>query len=330
MGNSKNLHIAVILSSLYILIAFAWWTMLLMKKNTDAERASIEVLRYEMKSKGLFIDEVQFKATPQYFDLEYKYRRQRFMVWGEGSVLFVGLLLGVWLINRSFLLEIALANQRRNFLLSITHELKSPIASIQLVLQTFQKRKLDETQQAKLLHSASVETDRLNELVTNLLLSAKLDAAYEPYFEEIKATTMVDDLIEKFRLKFPQAQFHYNKGEDIPILRGDKQGMISVFSNLIENAVKYSGTDAKINISQKFENQYFVFDVSDNGVGISPNERKKVFEKFYRVGSEMTRKTKGTGLGLYIVEQIVKLHNGTIQILDNKPKGTTFRITLPS
>lgn len=330
MGNSGKLRIAVIFSSIYILMAFAWWSMLLLKKNADAKQAHIELLRYELAEKGMYIDDIQFKLTPQYAELEDRYGRQKTMVWGEGGVLFVGLLIVVWLINRSFFVEVALSKQRQNFLLSITHELKSPIASIQLVHQTFQKHKLDAVQQAKLLNSANIETERLNVLVNNLLLSARLDTTYEPQLEAIKLTPIITDLIEKFRLKCPKAQFYFSKEEEIPLLMGDRQGIVSVFTNLLENAVKYSGERPKITIRQSFENQQFVFDVADNGVGIPPNERRKVFEKFYRVGSEMTRRTKGTGLGLYIVAQIIKLHKGSIQILDNEPQGTIFRITLPS
>ncbi len=330
MGNSRKLRIAVIFSSIYILMAFAWWSMLLLKKNADAKQARIELLRYELTQKGLYTDEAQFKMTPQYFELEDKYGRQKTMVWGEGSFLFIGLLVVVWLINRSFFIEVSLSKQRQNFLLSITHELKSPIASIQLVHQTFQKHKLDDAQQAKLLNSANIETERLNVLVNNLLLSARLDTTYEPQIEELKLTPIIKDLIEKFRMKCPKAQFHFSTEKDIPLLRGDRQGIISVFTNLLENAVKYSGERPKITIQQSFENQQFVFDVADNGIGISANERKKVFEKFYRIGSEMTRRTKGTGLGLYIVAQIIKIHKGTIHILDNEPQGTIFRITLPS
>ena len=330
MGNSQRLRITVIFSSIYVLIAFAWWSMLLLKKNTDAKQARIELLRYNMVEKGLYIDDIQFKMSPLYADLEDKYGRQKTMVWGEGGVLFVGLLVVVWLINRSFFTEIALSKQRQNFLLSITHELKSPIASIQLVHQTFQKHKLNAAQQVKLLNSATIETERLNVLVNNLLLSARLDATYEPQFEALKLTPIIEDLMEKFRLKCPKAAFQFSKEQEIPLLMGDQQGMVSVFTNLLENAVKYSGDHPNITIHQRFENEQFVFDIADNGIGIPMNERKKVFERFYRVGSEMTRSTKGTGLGLYIVDQIIKLHKGTIQILDNEPQGTIFRITLPS
>lgn len=330
MGNTGKLRIAVIFSSIYILMAFAWWSMLLLKKNADAKQARIELLSIELTQKGLYTDQVSFKMTPQYAALEDRYGRQKTMVWGEGSFLFIGLLVVVWLINRSFFIEVSLSKQRQNFLLSITHELKSPIASIQLVHQTLQKHKLDEKQQAKLLNSANIETERLNVLVNNLLLSARLDATYEPQFEDIKLTPIIKDLIEKFRLKCPKAEFHFSTEKEIPLLRGDRQGIISVFTNLLENAVKYSSENPKITIRQSFENQQFVFDIADNGKGIALSERKKVFEKFYRVGSEMTRRTKGTGLGLYIVAQIIKIHRGTIQILDIEPQGTIFRITLPS
>ena len=330
MGQSQKWRIVVLLSSAYILAAFIWWTMLLLKKNDDAKQTREKLAYLELVQQGANLTENQFRQTPQYFDIEKFYVRKNSQVFGEGSVLFIGLLLGIWLINRSFANEIALSNKRRNFLLSITHELKSPIASIQLVHQTFQKRKLDEAQQAKLLKSANVETERLNELVNNLLLSARLDSAFEPQFEELRITPLIEELIEKLRLKNAKARFNFIKKQDIPILRGDKQGIISVFSNLLENAVKYSGDSPEITIRQSFEKEQFIFEIADNGIGIPPVERRKVFQKFYRVGSEMTRRTKGTGLGLSIVAQVIRLHKGTIQILDNEGGGTIFKVTLPS
>jgi signal transduction histidine kinase len=330
MEHSKKLRIVVLASSAYILLAFGWWSILLLKKNEDAKQARTQLAQLEYMQNNPSVSEGEFRQTPQYLQIAHTYSRQKTMVLGEGGVTFIGLLLGIWLINRSFSTEVALSNQRKNFLLSITHELKSPIASIQLVLQTFQKRKLDEAQQAKLFHSASVETERLNELVSNLLLSARLDSAYEPQFEELRISPIIEELIEKMRLKSPKAQFNLIKNPDLPILRGDKQGMVSIFSNLIENAVKYSGDSPNITIRENFEKQQFIFDIADNGIGIEQTERKKVLEKFYRVGSELTRRTKGTGLGLYIVSEVIKLHKGSIQILENEPKGTIFRITLPS
>ncbi len=327
--NSRKIQIVTLVATLYILMAFGWWWLLLFRKNKENIEEKFEIVKLQMKADNTYIDEAQFRATPQYQTLIRKHDRQKKMIWGEGSLIFLSLLGGVWFINWSFKKEVALSNQRRNFLLSITHELKSPISSIQLVLQTFQKRKLDEKQAEMLLTSANKEADRLNELVNNLLLSAKLETAYEPFIEELNVTHLLNDIISKMQLRFPKAVFHLDKNE-VPILRGDKQGMVSVFTNLFENAVKYSPTLPFINIKYRYDHNNFIFDVSDNGLGVTSTEKKKVFEKFYRVGNEETRKTKGTGLGLYIVAQIIKAHKGTIQLLDNQPNGSTFHIVLPN
>ena len=329
LDRTGRVHIITIIATMYMLMAFAWWSLLLFRKNEENQQAKVEILKLQMIAEGNYLDEADFKNTPQYESLNVKHDKQKYMIWGEGSALFIGLLWGVWAINASFKKEMALTNQRRNFLLSITHELKSPIASIQLVLQTFQKRKLDEKQAETLLNSANKETDRLNELVNNLLLSAKLENAYEPVIEEINVSNLLDDILSKLKLRFPKVEFYFDKKE-VPILRGDKQGLISVFTNLLENAVKYSQNHTVIHLKSLYENDNFIFDVVDNGLGIPPNEKKKVFEKFYRVGSEETRKTKGTGLGLFIVNQIVKAHKGTIQILDNEPNGSVFHVVFPN
>jgi signal transduction histidine kinase len=329
MENRNRFYAIAIVTTAYILMAFGWWSMLLMRKNDEAKQANIELLKLDMQMKNKFVDAASFEQTIEYQHVIEKYQRQAKMVWGEGSVLFLGLLIGFWMIQRSLQKEVALNNQRRNFLLSVTHELKSPIASIRLILQTFQKRKLDETQQAKFLNAAVVEADRLHELVDNLLLSSRLENHYERSIEEINIAAMIDELIEKCRIKFPRATFNFVKNE-VPILRGDRQGLVSLFTNLLENAAKYSDEQAEITVHQNFAADKFMFEIADNGVGIPATEKRKVFEKFYRVGSEMTRRTKGTGLGLYIVAQIVKLHNGLISIADNTPKGTVFKIMLPS
>lgn len=323
------MHILTFFGTGYILVAFAWWSLLLFRKNEENLQDKIELLKLQMVMNKTYNDEHTFKTTSQYLTLMAKHNRQKYMIWGEGSFMFLGLLGGIWAINASFKKEIALANQRRNFLLSITHELKSPIASIQLVLQTFQKRKLDAQQAEMLLNSANKETDRLNELVNNLLLSAKLESAYEPLIEEINVSNLLTDIISKVNIRFPKATIFLKKNE-VPILRGDKQGLISVFTNLIENAVKYSPENPIIEVTFMYENECFKFDIADNGLGINNLEKKKVFEKFYRVGSEETRKTKGTGLGLYIVAQIIKAHKGSIRITDNQPKGSIFHINLPN
>jgi signal transduction histidine kinase len=325
MLKAKRIRLITIFAVLYIMIAFLWWTVLLNRKNNELNIAENEVLFLKTKPS---VDATTFEQTPQYLALKKKHEGQTKMIWGEGIVLFLGLLWGMLTIFRSFQKEIALNNQQRNFLLSITHELKSPIASIQLVLDTFKKRKLDEKQTEMLALSASNETERLYELVNNLLLSANLESRYEPFYESINLQTILDDIIAKLKLRFPKASFNFETA-DMPTLVGDKQGIRSIFNNLLENAVKYSTVNPVIHINNKTENDRIIFEVKDNGVGIPTHEKSKVFNKFYRVGNEDTRSTKGTGLGLYIANQIIKAHSGSIQVLDNEPKGTIFKIIFP-
>jgi signal transduction histidine kinase len=325
--NKKTL--IYISATAYILIAFGWWSILLLRKNEELGDVKIELLRFQMQKEGTYITEDSFFKTSSVQDLLEKERRQIAMIWSEGGVLFLGLLWGLWYVNQTFQKEVNLANQQRNFLLSITHELKSPIASIQLIIQTYQMRKLENSQKEALLNSAYKESERLNELVNNLLLSAKLETSYKPILEDINVSIFLDDIISKFNLKFPLVNIEYQRSE-VPLLKADKQGLVSVLTNLLENAVKYSQNQPIIYLKNDFIDDNFVFEIGDNGRGIPHAEKKKIFEKFYRIGDEETRKTKGTGLGLYIVDQIIKAHKGTISVLDNTPAGTIFRINFPS
>jgi signal transduction histidine kinase len=325
MIKNKRIGFITLFAALYIMVAFLWWTVLLNRKNNELNEAEIEALYLKTNTKQ---DETNFLNTPQYLALKKNHDRQKNMILGESIVLFLGLLWGMWTIYQSFKKEIDLNNQQRNFLLSITHELKSPISSIQLVLDTFRKRKLDEKQTEMLALSASNETERLNELVNNLLLSAKLESTYEPFYESINLQLIIEDIISKLKLRFPKASFNF-ENNNMPTLVGDRHGIRSVFNNLLENAAKYSNVQPVIQIQNTTENDRIIFEIKDNGVGIPSHEKAKVFDKFYRVGSEDTRSTKGTGLGLYIVSQIIKAHKGSIQVMDNEPKGTIFKIIFP-
>ena len=313
----------------YLLIAFTWWTILLYQKNRDALQAKTQLLMMGMAAEGHVKNLEEFQHTTAYLDLQKEYKRQEWMIMGEALVFVISLVIGVWLIHRSYNREIEAANQRRNFLLSITHELKSPISSIRLVLETFIKRNLRKDQVDKFSNSALMETDRLNELVNNLLLAAKVETAYQPTKEKINLTELFKDVISKLATKFPQAKFHFNQSTTTTEINADKLGMSSIAFNLLENAVKYSNGSSKIDIALERQNENILLSVADNGVGISDQNKKQVFDKFYRVGNEDTRKTKGTGLGLYIVKEVVKAHNGKISIHDNQPQGTIFKIKLP-
>ncbi|HMN88527.1 MAG TPA: HAMP domain-containing sensor histidine kinase [Saprospiraceae bacterium] len=332
MDSKNNIRLRLLTYSVmaYMLLAFTWWAVLLFTKNRDAFYAKRDLLRIGMIAEGRIVgtDEAFF-ATPAYQALEHSYRRQEWMILGEALVFVFSLIVGIWLINRGYNREVMAARQRRNFLLSITHELKSPIASIKLVFETLLRRELKREQFEKLNKTGLHETERLHMLVEDLLLSAKLETAYQPYLEPLDLAELLQEWVQKLQVKYSNARFHFHTTTTDTLLYADRSGLTSVIINLLENAVKYSPEQPSIDVRLQQYNGSLIIEVADQGIGISERDKKQIFEKFYRVGNEDTRKTKGTGLGLYIVEQIVKAHRGQINILDNVPCGTVFRIELP-
>jgi signal transduction histidine kinase len=251
------------------------------------------------------------------------------MILGEASVFVLSLLIGIIFINRGYHKEILAAKQSSNFLLSITHELKSPIASIRLGFETLQRKKLSEEQSLVLLKNGINDTDRLNNLVSDLLLSARLESTYQLNTELFSLEILIEECVQLLKQKFPSAIIKVSLIHEIPEMLADYSAIRSVIINLLENAVKYSDSVPEINIGLSSTNERCNIEISDMGIGIHQSERKKIFEKFYRVGNEDQRKTKGTGLGLYIVDQIVRAHNGSITVSSNQPKGTIFNVFLP-
>lgn len=316
---------------LFMLIAIAWWSILLFTKNRDAFQGRAGESKVLMIADGVIKTDAEFLETDFYKDLQAKYKRQEWMILGESIVFVVSLIIGVYLINRGYNKEINAAQQRRNFLLSITHELKSPIASIKLVLETFLKRELEAKHINQLSNNALKETERLNELVNDLLLAAKVETAYSPHLETIDLKQFLGEIIERLQNKYPAVAFGFRKPEGEVYIQGDKTGLTSVAVNLLENAVKYRAENPKISVVlRQLDINNLQLEFADNGIGIPDKEKRKIFERFYRVGNEDTRRTKGTGLGLYIVNQIVLAHKGTIEVSNNRPKGTIFSISLPT
>lgn len=314
----------------YMLLAFTWWTLLLYTKNRDAFEAKRDLMKIGMAAEGRVTNYAEFESSLPYQDLSQKYKRQEWMIFGEATMFIITLLTGIWFINSAYSKQVNANQQRRNFLLSITHELKSPIASVRLVLETLLKRELPKEKKDMLAGSALAETERLHELVENLLLSAKLETAYQPHFEEVNLVSLLEDLLAKLAGKHPEAHIALDAADNFPLLRLDRQGIASIANNLLENAIKYTGGQpAHIEVKLALANGHLVMDVADRGTGIPDPEKKRIFDKFYRIGSEETRTTKGTGLGLFIVEQITKAHHGRIEVLDNVPQGTVFRIEIP-
>ena len=312
-----------------MLLAFGWWSVLLFKKNEDAFLAKAEYLRLAMVAEHEVHSEEEFLQSRPYKELANKYRRQEWMIFGEASVFIVSLVVGIYLINRAYHREVQSAENRRNFLLSITHELKSPIASILLVLETFLKRDLKKEQARPLTEGALQETKRLNKLVNDLLLAARVETAYQLHKEEVDLKELFYICKEQIEIKSPEVQLVLVAADHPIILQADPVGLNSIMLNLVENAIKYSPKPANISVHLKRKRKGVLLEVLDKGYGIPDQEKKKIFDRFYRVGSEDTRTTKGTGLGLYIVAQMVKVHGGKIDVRDGDRLGSVFSVWLP-
>jgi signal transduction histidine kinase len=211
-------------------------------------------------------------------------------------------------------------------MLSITHELKSPIASMRLILETFSKHELSRDQREKLAGDGIRDATRLQNLVESLLLAARLEDNWRPLIEPVDLASLVRDITASLLVRFANARFQVNIPADMPPVQADKTGLTSVLQNLLENAVKYAPQGAPVVLTVERKDGKVRLQVADQGQGIPESEKKAVFEKFYRLGNADRPNTSGTGLGLYIVDQVVKAHGGTIVVTDNKPTGTIFTI----
>jgi signal transduction histidine kinase len=310
----------------YMMFAFGWWAFHLWQQNERLFKSETQLLECKYKAANQGVNLTQLHKTTEYGKLVKTRNSGRRMVFAEGLFFTLCLAFGLWVINRSANREVTLARQRRNFLLSITHELKSPIAAMRLVLETLKKHTLSTEQQEKLLSNGVKDSDRLQNLVEDLLLAARLEDKWMPVHEPVQLGDIVQECAESLKLRFPDSNFSIGMEAALPPLMADKAGIVSVVKNLLENAIKYSPSGSKIEFSASRVNGRYQIRVADQGQGIPDAEKKKVFEKFYRVGSEDTRKNTGTGLGLYIVDQVVRAHKGSIEVSNNKPQGTVFTI----
>ena len=285
--------------SIYVLLQFVWWGYHLIEL-TKATGETVALINKRMT-----------------------------MVVGEGAVFIVLLLIGLWRIRSSVRKEFDLSQRQNNFLLSVTHELKTPIAANKLYLQTIQKRKPNEEMLDDLLDKALKENQRLEHLIDNILNAARVEnRALQPIKESVDLTHFLNALVVQFRKRYPTATIEVTHAPHKTI-HIDVFMIETVLSNLVDNAVKYSPENALVKIDASIDEKQAFITLSDCGIGIKSEEQASIFSKFYRVGNEETRTQKGSGLGLFIAHEFLKLHGGSIQFKKNLPTGSIFQLTIP-
>jgi signal transduction histidine kinase len=259
-----------------------------------------------------------------------EYRRRIIMMVSEGSFFALLLLVLMGLLWRSFRREVELERQHRNFLSAITHELKSPLAAMRLALETVTAGRASGDAARRFLGNALEDADRLEDLVEKVLEATRYgDDWSEIDLRDVDFSGLVEETVDVFSRRALATGVRL-EARITPDVRADldREAMAIVVSNLLENAVKYGGDPPVVDIDLVFDGRTVVLEVSDNGRGILEEEKGLIFGRFYRSGDEMTRTTGGTGLGLYLVQQIVEAHRGKVDVAATGPDGTTFRVTL--
>lgn len=303
----------------YILAALIWWFIALNKQNHQMAEYEMEQLQKtdtDYQANFDRITSLEKRKTAQYI--------------GEGVTFFLLIVAGAVFVFRAVRRELRISEQQQNFMIAITHELKTPISVAKLNLETMQKRKLDEQQQQRLIQTTLEETNRLNALCNNMLLSSQMDAGGYPFTnEETNISELIGKCVQDFITRYPQQKIEAAIAPDI-FINGDRLLLQMLANNLIDNAIKYGNKEVPVTVVLSEENNKIIFQVKDQGKGIAAEERNKIFNKFYRVGNAATKLAKGTGLGLYLTKKIAKQHNANISVTDNSPSGAIFTVTLNS
>lgn len=300
---------------LYIIAALLWWFIALNNQNvvmTKMSLAEINVSDVDFSEKASRIEELRKRKTAQYL--------------GEGITFFFVIMIGAVIIFRATRKQIKFSESQQNFMMAVTHELKTPIAITQLNLETIQKRNLSNELREKMIDDSLKEVARLNNLCNNSLWAAQLDAgSYKSTKEEVNLSEIISNCVSKYQKSYATFSFKINVQDNI-FLKSDILMIEILINNLLENAIKYSTFNKTVEVNLLAEKKYVILSVADQGAGILDEEKYKIFEKFYRSKKAM-RNTTGSGLGLFLCKKIMQKHNGEINVIDNKPSGSIFKAT---
>ena len=307
---------------LYIIAALVWWFISLEKQNQ--EMTDLKIIQLGRKS-GNVSDATLYQT--EYDKIIREKQRNHTKYISEGITFFLLILVGAGFVYNSVRKQFRLQQQQENFMMAVTHELKTPISVGSLNLETLQKYNLDTEKQKKLIRMTLQELNRLNILTNNILISSQLDGeGYKSAKEDLDLSALFKDCINDYKNRYPERKFYEHIEHDMDV-KGDALLLQMMINNLLENGIKYSPKEKPISSVLKNENSSIQLSVVDEGPGIPDEEKKKIFEKFYRIGNEVTRKTQGTGLGLYLCRKIAKAHNADISVTNRSGGGSIFTIT---
>jgi two-component system, OmpR family, sensor histidine kinase CiaH len=306
----------------YIIAALVWWFISLAQQANAMMEYREQQLRFTVDS---VTQHQQFNRELEKIDSENRRNKTKYIA--EGATFMLVIFIGASFVYRSVRRQLRMQQQQQNFMMAVTHELKTPIAVASLNLETLQKHKLDEPTRQKFIQMTLQETHRLHSLTTNILVASQLeDGGYKQSVEELDLSQLTISCIDDFRQRFTERKWEMQIEPDIAV-EGDALLLEIMINNLLENAHKYSPKAKPINIIMERQAQTATLRIIDEGPGIPIEERKKIFDKFYRIGNEEVRKAKGTGLGLHLCRKIARDHHADINVTNNSPAGSIFTIT---
>ena len=300
----------------YIVTGLGWWFIALQTQNRQMATYQLQELK---------MDDPRYEVRLSQIQKEEELKTARNI--GEGSTFLILILVGALFVYREVRRQIRMQLQQQNFMMAVTHELKTPIAVTKLNLETLQKHRLDEQKQQKIIRIALQELGRLDTLSNNILISSQLEGGgYVQVKEDLDLSSLVLKVVNDCGHRFPEREWKVAVSPELTIF-GDPLLLQLLVSNLTENAIKYSPRESPITVTLAKEGRHIILSVKDEGPGITDSEKKKVFIKFYRTGNEETRSAQGTGLGLYLCRKIADDHKASIKISDNSPVGSIFTVT---
>ena len=260
----------------------------------------------------------------------------RRFVWielGFIAIMAVLILLATFFGLRYTVRQIEIARLKSSFLSNVSHELKTPIALIRLAVETLEMRRVSSPEESeKFLRRISRETTRLNQLVENILDFARLEAGQRAFrFARVDLGEVVRETVDSYRLRIEDQGFSLKLDlpEGLPAVRGDGPALAQCLLNLLDNAVKYSRERKEIRVAASVREAMVGISVSDRGIGIAARDQRRIFEKFVRLEDGLVHDVKGAGLGLSLVQQILRAHGGRIDVHSVPHEGSTFTMWIP-
>jgi signal transduction histidine kinase len=315
--SQKTALVVFVVLVTYILAMAVWWVVL-MARLTD-EKVDIAT--------GL-------GADPEFVEqLQQQEISRQIMLGSEGVVFLVIILVGLWLIYRTMRQAERLRHRQENFLMSVTHELKTPLASMGVYLETLQSAKIPPEKKQAAIPRMKQDLKRLDRLVEDILEAGRFDSSdYHPPRDRLELGSLLNKVADNLENRGHRVEVRLLRQiEEGVFVQANSSAMTRAIETVLDNAVKYSGGEpVEIKISLRREGSRTQISIRDNGVGIERKELDFIFDRFYRVGRELTRASQGTGLGLYLCREIVRAHGGRIRAKsEGVGRGTEFLISLP-